>query len=268
LVAVVFAAAACFRRRQRQQGPSKLVLGEGLLGGGSGGGELLQVLLGDGDAGTNADVATAAGATSVAVQRLQLTQGAEYDPQTGFPQNLAAKQLAALNWRVGPGSAAGAAGVVVALPFAELAEATRNFDAFNALGTGGSCDVFKGHVFGLQVAVKRLNAGGSEWAQQQFTSEHEMLAKITHPNICSLYAFSTDGPNRCLVLELCTGGALNDRLSCKAQVGSAPPLPLRWQQRVQIALGILQALEFLHGLTPQMIHRQTSHFTLHPTYIH
>jgi hypothetical protein len=52
------------------------------------------------------------------------------------------------------------------------------------------------------------------------------------------------------------GGALNDRLSCKAQVGTAPPPPLGWQQRVQIAQGILLALEFLHGLTPQMIHRQ------------
>jgi hypothetical protein len=248
LAAVVVAAAACFRRRQRQ-GPSKR---GGLLGG-----ELLQVLLGDGDA----TVATAAGATSVAAaQRLQLTQGAEHDPQTGFPQNLAAKQLAALNWRAGPGSsAAGVAGVVVALPFAELAQATHNFDVFNALGTGGSCDVFKGHVFGLQVAVKRLNAGGSEWAEQQFTSEMELLTKIAHPNICSLYAFSTDGPNRCLVLELCTGGTLNDRLSCKAEIGNAPPPPLLWQQRVQIAQGILQALEFLHSLTPQMIHRQESY---------
>ena len=191
----------------------------------------------------------------MAAQRLQLSQEAEYDPLTNFPANLAAKQLAALNWRTGQGGAAGATGVVVALPFAELAQATHNFDAFNALGTGGSCDVFKGLVFGLTVAVKRLNAGGSEWEEQQFTSEMELLTKIAHPNVVSLYAFSTDGPNRCLVLELCTGGTRSDRLSCTAQVESAPLPPLRWQQRVQIAQDILQALEFLHGLTPQMIHR-------------
>ena len=50
-----------------------------------------------------------------------------------------------------------------------------------------------------------------------------------------------------------------------AQVESAPLPPLRWQQRVQIAQDILQALEFLHGLTPQMIHRQESHSDNHNT---
>jgi serine/threonine protein kinase len=250
LAACAFAAAAAFtchirRRRRRRRSANgtysdKSLRNEPLL------------RLDGGDSGLGAADSEDAG---VAAQRLQLAQEVQYDPRTGFPANMAAKQLAALNWRAGPGSAAGAAGVVVALPFAELVQATHNFDAFNELGTGGSCGVFKGHVFGLQVAVKKLNAGSSDWAEQQFTSEMELLTKIAHQNVVSLYAFSTDGPNRCLVLELCTGGALNDRLSCKAQAGSPPPPPLRWQQRVQIAQDILQALEFLHGLTPQMIHR-------------
>ena len=78
---------------------------------------------------------------------------------------------------------------------------------------------------------------------------------MSHDNICRLFAFSTDGPQRCLVLELCVGGTLSDRLACKAPAGCAPREPLAWQQRVRIALGIARALEFLHGLTPQMIHR-------------
>ena len=134
--------------------------------------EPLLPLLGSGGGGSGARLAAGAApaeAPAVMAQRLQLSQEAQYDLQTGFPQNMAAKQLAALNWRTGlAGTAAGAAGVVVALPFAELAQATQNFDTFNALGMGGSCDVFKGHVFGLQVAVKRLNAGGSAWAEEQF----------------------------------------------------------------------------------------------------
>jgi hypothetical protein len=258
---VAAAAAACIiartRRRSacaRRDGPERKLAGR------PDGMEPLLPLLGSGGGGSGARLTAGAAPTTeapaVMAQRLQLSQEAEYDPQTGFPQNMAAKQLAALNWRTGlAGTAAGAAGLVVALPFAELAQATHNFDAFNALGTGGSCDVFKGHVFGLQVAVKRLNAGGSAWAEEQFTCEMELLTRIAHPNVISLYAFSTDGPNRLLVLQLCTGGALNDRLSCKAQAGSAPPPPLRWQQRLHIAQGILEALEFLHGLTPQMIHR-------------
>jgi serine/threonine protein kinase len=248
-----------------------------LVGPGSGGEPLLSFDgNGDGNGGGGGEVMLPMGAAAedagVVAQRLQLASEAAYDPRTGFPANVAAKQLAALNWRTGPGSAAGAAGVVVSLPFTELAEATRNFDLFNSTGSGGSCDVFKGHVFGLQVAVKRLNGGASKWAEEQFSAEMELLAKIAHPNVVTLFAFSTDGPNRCLVLELCTGGALNDRLSCKCKAGQAPQPPLRWQHRVQIALGILQALEFLHGLTPQMIHRQDScsppHHSLTPFATH
>ena len=155
--AALVAAAACIiartRRRSaraRRGGPERKLAGRPdgmepllpLLGGGGGGGGGARLAAG----------AAPTEAPAVMAQRLQLSQEAEYDLQTGFPQNLAAKQLAALNWRTGlAGTAAGAAGVVVALPFAELAQATQNFDAFNALGTGGSCDVFKGHVFGLQV---------------------------------------------------------------------------------------------------------------------
>jgi hypothetical protein len=269
--AVLLAAAAAFtihRRRSRhsrRRRMSRSSSGKGsggtepllpLSGSDCGGGSALLPItkIGDGDGDGNGSTGT----EDVAAQRLRLCEAAQFDPMTGFPANRAAEQLAALNWRMGPTPESDEAGsaCVVSLPFAVLVQGTRNFDAAGALGTGGSCDVFKGTVFGLTVAVKRLNAGGSDWAERQFTAEMQLLTMVAHPNVVALFAFSTDGPNRCLVLELCTGGALNDRLSCKAQAGSPPPPPLRWQQRVQIALGILQALEFLHGLTPQMIHRQ------------
>jgi serine/threonine protein kinase len=75
---------------------------------------------------------------------------------------------------------------------------------------------------------------------------------VSFVHICRLFAFSTDGPQRCLVLELCTGGTLSERLACKAAVSNTP---LTWQHRVQIALGIVSALEYLHAMTPQQIHR-------------
>jgi serine/threonine protein kinase len=186
-------------------------------------------------------------AANMAERIARLAQRAEYH-ETGFPSNAAAKEVAVLNWNSGGSSA------VINLPFAELAKATSNFDASNSLGEGGSCDVFTGSVFaetasgGVLVAVKRLNAGASDWGKQQFTAEMKLLTRISHPNVVRLYAFSTDGPHRCLVLELCPGGALNDRLRATAE-------PLQWQQRVRIVLHILLALEHLHSLTPQMIHR-------------
>jgi serine/threonine protein kinase len=191
-------------------------------------------------------------AADVAAQR-RLAREAQYEEVTRFPSNAAAKELAVLIWNGDRAESAEAA--VVNLPYAELQEATQNFDASNSLGDGGSCDVFKGRVFaeadsgGLQVAVKRLNADASDWGQKQFAAEMELLARISHPNVVRLFAFSVDGPQRCLVLQLCAGGALNERLRATA------PEPLLWQQRVRITLHILLALDFLHSLTPQMIHR-------------
>jgi hypothetical protein len=84
----------------------------------------------------------------------------------------------------------------------------------------------------------------------------QLLCTVAHDNICCLLAFSTDGPQRCLVLELCTGGALDTRLACKAVGGgAAPPEPLAWQQRLDIAVGIAQALVHLHTRRPQLLHR-------------
>jgi serine/threonine protein kinase len=102
---------------------------------------------------------------------------------------------------------------------------------------------------------RRLKDGAIEWEAKQFTSEMELLTQVSHDNICRLFAFSTDGPQRCLVLELCMGGSLEDRLTRKAPEGCPPPAPLSCLQRVRIAVGVARALEHLHGLTPQMIHR-------------
>ena len=71
-----------------------------------------------------------------------------------------------------------------------------------------------------------------------------------HTNICSLYAFSTDGPQRCLVLELCTGGSLDKRLECSHQQAA-----LTWQARVSIAVGVARALVYLHSQKPPLLHR-------------
>ena len=174
---------------------------------------------------------------------------AQYDEATAMPANVAAKKLIVLDWN------SGAASSVVNLPFTELEQATHGFDEFNELGKGASCFVYKGHCFGQAVAVKKLNEGASEWGARQFEAEMKMLTTVTHANICRLLAFSTDGPCRCLVMEFCAGGALDDRLACRAPDGHVQPAPLQWQRRVQIAYQIALALEHLHSMSPPLIHR-------------
>ena len=167
-----------------------------------------------------------------------------------------------------------------------------------ARSQGALCaQVFTGHLFGLLVAVKQLKVLLYSSAKiplycrsplmmclrvvvfqerpaasddKQFTAEMELLCRVTHTSICRLFAFSTDGLQRCLVLELCTGGSLEDRIDC-ASAGAASAgggggcgggggggrayPPLQWDHRLRIAVAIAQALKHLHTLTPPMLHR-------------
>ena len=81
-------------------------------------------------------------------------------------------------------------------------------------------------------------------------AEMELLCHVSHESICRLLAYSTDGPQRCLVLELCSGGSLEKRLSLKCS-----DTPLQWDHRLRIAVSIARALVHLHSLDPPMLHR-------------
>ena len=136
------------------------------------------------------------------------------------------------------------------LPCGELLKATHGFGDASQISGGASCAVFTGALFGLRVAVKRLTETADAWSAKQFQSVMDTLCAVSHECICRLFAYSVDGPRRCLVLELCTGGSLDVRLACAR--GEAP---LQWDHRLRIAVAIGRALEHLHCLDPPLLHR-------------
>jgi interleukin-1 receptor-associated kinase 1 len=150
------------------------------------------------------------------------------------------------------------------LPYTELQAVTDDFSEANRLAGGGSCVVYKAELYGTAVAIKHLELCSAPGATEQhpdaggeiqFSAECELLMRISHPAICRMLGFSVDGPQRCIVLELCVGGSLEDRLACEAVKGRARP-PLPWEQRVRIALDMADALVYLHTLEPKpMLHR-------------
>jgi hypothetical protein len=142
------------------------------------------------------------------------------------------------------------------LSYPELVQATGGFSAQSRLGRGGSCDVFHGVLAGQAVAVKRLNADATGLDAKQFADEMAVLCCVSHESVCALLGFSLDGAHRCLVLELCTGGALDARLALKpTHAAQAPPPPLPWHHRLRIACDVGSALAFLHGRKPPVLHR-------------
>jgi hypothetical protein len=134
--------------------------------------------------------------------------------------------------------------------FDDLKQATNNFDQALEIGDGGSCTVYRANIDSIPCAIKVLAANADEWEAKQFASEVNLLRRVQHPNLCRLYASSTNGPRKCLVLEHMGGGALDKRLVAQP--------PLGWQQRVSIALETCRGLDYLHALNPPMIHRDVS----------
>jgi serine/threonine protein kinase len=77
------------------------------------------------------------------------------------------------------------------------------------IGGGGSCEVFRGVLKGVDVAVKILKQGQGKTPSdaglldsilssegKQFFAEMRLLKAVQHPNICQLLAVSLDGPHR------------------------------------------------------------------------
>ena len=80
-----------------------------------------------------------------------------------------------------PESDAGGATVkarVVQLQYDVLATAAAGFDEFNMIGGGASCAVYTARVFGVPVAIKRLEAGAIEWETKHSRPRWMSSAKV------------------------------------------------------------------------------------------
>jgi hypothetical protein len=173
----------------------------------------------------------------------------EFDPDESFPINDSARALCAWQWaarRDMNGSTLSGEQHATKVQYTDLMAATHNFGDSHKIGVGGSCVVYKTQLYGLPCAIKLLSQDASAWEERQFTAEIDVLTRVKHENICQLYACSTDGPNRCLVLELMD-------FSLENRVCTDPPLG--WEQRTYILVCVCRGLVHLHSQSPPLIHR-------------
>lgn len=134
--------------------------------------------------------------------------------------------------------------------YAELVEATHNFDRSRELGDGGYGTVYSGTLRdGRIVAVKRLYENNYKRVEQ-FTNEVEILSKLQHPNLVKLYGCtSRHSRELLLVYEYIPNGTVADHLHGK-QANSGL---LSWSVRLKIAIETANALAYLHR--NDIIHR-------------
>ncbi|XP_015879909.3 LEAF RUST 10 DISEASE-RESISTANCE LOCUS RECEPTOR-LIKE PROTEIN KINASE-like 1.4 isoform X1 [Ziziphus jujuba] len=134
--------------------------------------------------------------------------------------------------------------------YAELEEATDNFNPSRELGEGGFGTVYYGNLSdGRVVAVKRLYENNFKRVEQ-FMNEVEILTLLNHKNLVKLYGCTSKRSRELLlVYEYIPNGTVADHIHGKR---SSTGL-LSWPVRMNIAIETAEALAYLHK--KDIIHR-------------
>ena len=133
------------------------------------------------------------------------------------------------------------------LPRQELLEATDGFR--EELGKRAFGVVYKGAMemgSSVLVAVKKLNSSFQDY-EREFKTEENVIGQTHHKNLVCLFGFYDEGLHRLLLYEF-----LSNRTLASFLFGDLKP---SWNQRIQIAVGVMKGLWYLHEeCSNQIIH--------------
>lgn len=106
------------------------------------------------------------------------------------------------------------------------------YRVLSKLGKGGMGEVYLAEdtKLGRRVALKFLpqELVNDSWARRQLEKEAQAVAKLDHPNICSVYDFENSGEHSFIVMQFVEGETLADLIS-KKSIESDKILPLARQ---------------------------------------
>ena len=124
------------------------------------------------------------------------------------------------------------------------------YEILEKIGSGGMATVYKAkcHVLNRYVAIKILRDEFTtdEEFIKRFEVEAQSAARLTHPNIVSIYDVGVDGNLYYIVMELIQGKTLKEII-----VKEKGPLPWKWS--INVSIQIASALEMAHR--NNIIHR-------------
>ncbi|WOL12172.1 putative receptor-like protein kinase [Canna indica] len=132
--------------------------------------------------------------------------------------------------------------------YKEMKKATENFSTI--IGKGGFGTVYKAQFADGSIAAVKRMIKISKKGEEEFCREIELLARLHHRHLVTLKGFCVDRSERFLVYEYMENGSLNDHLH------SPGKSRLSWRTRLQIAIDVANALEYLHFYCdPPLCHR-------------
>lgn len=145
---------------------------------------------------------------------------------------------------------------LIRFSYAEILSATRNFSEGRVLGRGALSYVFRGRVgfWRTAVAIKRLDKEDKE-TPKAFCRELMIASSLQHPNIVPLLGFCIDPEEGLfLVYKYVSSGSLERHLHGKKGVKGFASLS--WSARYKVAVGIAEAIAYLHNGTEKcIVHR-------------
>eukprot|EP00010_Vexillifera_abyssalis_P008880 CAMPEP_0201544270 /NCGR_PEP_ID=MMETSP0173_2-20130828/869_1 /ASSEMBLY_ACC=CAM_ASM_000268 /TAXON_ID=218659 /ORGANISM="Vexillifera sp., Strain DIVA3 564/2" /LENGTH=537 /DNA_ID=CAMNT_0047952329 /DNA_START=58 /DNA_END=1668 /DNA_ORIENTATION=+ len=117
------------------------------------------------------------------------------------------------------------------------------------LGKGAFGIVYRGKLFGKQVAVKKLiNQNVDAETLAAFKKEVAIMSKLRHPNVLLFMGASTEPGNLMIITEMMPRGSVYDLLHDK-------DVNLSFKSRMKIAKQAALGMNWLHRSKPPFIHR-------------
>ncbi|XP_015061320.1 probable serine/threonine-protein kinase DDB_G0272254 isoform X1 [Solanum pennellii] len=117
------------------------------------------------------------------------------------------------------------------------------------IGEGSCGTVYHGLWYGSDVAVKVFTK--QEYSDEviySFKQEISLMKRLRHPNILLFMGAVTSPQRLCIVTEFLPRGSLFRLLQRNAS-------KLEWRRRIHMALDVARGMNYLHHLTPPIVHR-------------
>lgn len=129
-------------------------------------------------------------------------------------------------------------------PYPNLPHQIRNYALNSIISHGGFAIVYKAtHLFfKMDFAIKVVcRSTISEKNAMTYEAEVNSLTKLDHPNVIRLYDFFVEDDNMFLVLEYCSGGTLEERISNKRDMPN--------EEKISICSQIVSALKYCYDMS-------------------
>lgn len=135
----------------------------------------------------------------------------------------------------------------------------KDLDIQMHVGTGSSCQVYKGSWRGAEVAVKSFTGTDRSSVEREFANEVDMMQQLgPNPSLVMLLAVCANPLS--LVLEYLPFSLFELINGVPDKTRRIPPFPTSWTNRVRMMLDVARGLQFLHSYN--IIHRDLKSLNL------